>query len=74
MSRLERFIRRLRAQRACPDAAESLVRDLEGPVLEFGLGNGRTYDHLRQRFPDREIFVFERQPRPIPTSCPTRAI
>jgi hypothetical protein len=51
MSRLERFIRRLRAQRACLDAAESLVRDLEGPVLEFGLGNGRTYDHLRQLFP-----------------------
>jgi len=30
-------------------------------VLELGLGNGRTYDHLRGLFPDREIWVFERQ-------------
>ncbi len=62
MSRLERFIRRLQAQRACLDAAQSLVRGLEGPVIELGLGSGRTYDHLRLLFPDREIFVFERQP------------
>ncbi len=29
-------------------------------MLELGLGNGRTYDHLRGLFPDREIFVFDR--------------
>jgi hypothetical protein len=36
------------------------VRGLDGPVLELGLGNGRTYDHLRQLFPERDIFVCER--------------
>jgi S-adenosyl-L-methionine methyltransferase len=70
MSRLERFIRRLQAQRACLEAARRLVRDLEGPVLEFGLGNGRTYDHLRLLFPDREIFVFERKPAAGPEFTP----
>ncbi|MBM3542582.1 MAG: hypothetical protein FJX51_11085, partial [Alphaproteobacteria bacterium] len=61
MSRLDSFIRRLQAQRACLDHAAMLVRDLPGPVLEFGLGNGRTYDHLRETFPGREIFAFDRQ-------------
>ncbi|MEJ0068675.1 MAG: class I SAM-dependent methyltransferase [Pseudomonadota bacterium] len=28
-------------------------------MLELGLGNGRTYDHLRSLFPDHEIFVFD---------------
>ena len=32
-----------------------------GLILEFGLGNGRTYDHLRQNLPGREIYVFERK-------------
>ena len=49
MSRLDSFIRRLQAQRACLDRAAELVRDLPGPVVEIGLGNGRTYDHLRRR-------------------------
>ena len=61
MSRLDSVIRRLRAQRACLERAAGLVRDLPGPVLELGLGNGRTYDHLREICPGREIFVFERQ-------------
>jgi len=39
-----------------------LVSDLPGPIVELGFGNGRTYDHLRELFPGREIFVFERQP------------
>ena len=29
-------------------------------MLELGLGNGRTYDHLRELFPDRAIYVCER--------------
>jgi S-adenosyl-L-methionine methyltransferase len=70
MSRLDSFIRRLEAQRACLDMAAVMVREVEGPVLELGLGNGRTYDHLRQLFPDRGIFVCERSvaahPRCIP--------
>ena len=61
MSRLDSFIRRLQAQRACLDQAVHLIRDLPGPVLELGLGNGRTYDHLRERLPARDIYVCERQ-------------
>lgn len=61
MSRLDSFIRRMMAQRACLDRAAELIRDLPGPVLEFGLGNGRTYDHLREILPARPIYVFERE-------------
>jgi hypothetical protein len=70
MSRLDSFIRRLQAQRACLDRAAMLIRDLEGPVLELGLGNGRTYDHLRERLPGRTIFVFDRQIAAHPDSVP----
>ena len=41
-----------------------------GPVLELGLGNGRTYDHLRELLPEREIFVFERQLAAHPACIP----
>ena len=61
MSRLDSVLRRLQAQRDCLDLAVRLVRDLPGPVFELGLGNGRTYDHLRERCPERDIFVFDRQ-------------
>ena len=33
---------------------------MEGPVLELGLGNGRTFDHLRERLPGRRIVAFDR--------------
>ena len=59
MSRLDSFIRRMSAQRACIDQAAAMLQELPGPVLELGLGNGRTYDHLRICFPGREIFVFD---------------
>src|SRR5689334_15757612 len=70
MSRLDSFIRRLEAQRACLDQAARLIEGLPGNVLEFGLGNGRTYDHLRERLPDREIYVFERQIAAHPACIP----
>ena len=60
MSRLDSFIRRLEAQRACLNLAGALVRRLDGVILELGLGNGRTYDHLRELCPGREIYVCER--------------
>lgn len=60
MSRLDSMIRRMSAQRACLDAVAAAIADLPGPVLELGLGNGRTYDHLRERLPGREILVFDR--------------
>jgi S-adenosylmethionine-dependent methyltransferase len=70
MSRLDSFIRRLEAQRACLDRAAELIRDLDGFVLELGLGNGRTYDHLRSLFPDRAIYVCERQVAAHPDCVP----
>lgn len=60
MSRLESFIRRMTAQR---DILDMICREMtlnDGPVIELGLGNGRTYDHLRERLPDRRIIAFDR--------------
>jgi hypothetical protein len=70
MSRLDSFIRRLEAQRACLNLAAGLVRHIDGVVLELGLGNGRTYDHLRELFPDRDIFVCERRVAAHPDCVP----
>ena len=61
MSRLDSFIRRLTAQRDCLDMAAGLVEALPGPILELGLGNGRSFDHLAGLFPHRDIFVCDRQ-------------
>ena len=70
MSRLDSFIRRLEAQRACLNHAAELIAGLDGVALELGLGNGRTYDHLRELFPDREIYVCERQVAAHPDCLP----
>jgi len=70
VSRLDSMIRRLKAQRACIDWAAGEIRSLPGSILELGLGNGRTYDHLRERCPGREIFVFERQINAHPDCIP----
>jgi hypothetical protein len=70
MSRLDSFIRRLEAQRACLDRAAALIETCPGPVLEFGLGNGRTFDHLRETLPTRDIFVFERAVAAHPDCVP----
>src|SRR5690606_39857021 len=73
MSRLDSFIRRLEAQRACLGLAAAMIHALPGPVLELGLGNGRTYDHLRELLPEREIFVFEREVNAHPDCIPDAA-
>lgn len=70
MSRLERMIARLLTQRACIGEAARLIGDLGGPVLEIGLGKGRTYSHLRATLPDREIFAFDRDVHAPPDSVP----
>ncbi|MGE0154871.1 MAG: class I SAM-dependent methyltransferase [Reyranellaceae bacterium] len=70
MSRLDSFIRRMQAQRDCLNHVAGQVHGMPGPILELGLGNGRTYDHLRQLFPEREIFVFEREVRAHPDCIP----
>ena len=73
MSRLDSFIRRLEAQRACIDFAARPGNVPEGPIFELGLGNGRTFDHIRECFPGREIFVFDRQMNANPASVPDAA-
>jgi S-adenosyl-L-methionine methyltransferase len=70
VSRLDSFIRRLEAQRACLDRAAALIAELPGLVLEFGLGNGRSYDHLRERLPSRDIYVLDRQVAAHPACIP----
>ncbi len=73
MSRLDSFIRRLEAQRACLDSAMEMIRDVDGPVLELGLGNGRTYDHLRANLAGRPIYVFDRRVAAHPDCIPDPA-
>ena len=70
MSRLDLFIDRMVSQRACLDFAIALSADMDGPVFELGLGNGRTYHHMRERIADRDIFVFERAVAAHPDSMP----
>jgi hypothetical protein len=70
MSRLDSFIRRLSAQRDILNAIREEVDRIEGPILELGLGNGRTFDHLRELFPDRRIIAFDREARAYSSSTP----
>lgn len=70
MSRLDSVIRRLEAQRACLEHAIALIDGLPGPILEVGLGHGRTYDHLRLACPGRDIYVFERRAAPGAEATP----
>jgi hypothetical protein len=70
LTRLDKAIRRLEAQRACLDWAVAEIADIPGLVVELGLGNGRSFDHLRARLPERDIYVFERNPAAHPASTP----
>ena len=70
MSRLDSAIRRLQAQKAALEDAAARVAGLPGHVLELGLGNGRTYDHLRSILPGRRIVVFDRQVAAHPDCIP----
>ncbi len=70
MSRLDSFIRRMQAQRSCLNAAAKAIADMPGPIFELGLGNGRTYDHFRELFPDRDIVVVEKKISAHPDCIP----
>ena len=70
MSRLDVFIDRMVSQRACLDHAVAATAAMPGPVLELGLGNGRTYHHLRETVTGRQILVFERAVASHPDSTP----
>jgi trans-aconitate methyltransferase len=70
-SLLDRVIRRTEAQR---DLLARLAAEApDGPVLELGLGNGRTYDHLREALSGREVFAFDRAITAAPASLPDAA-
>jgi S-adenosyl-L-methionine methyltransferase len=71
MSRLDSMIARLTAQRLCLNHAAALIRPLPGVVLEVGLGNGRTFSHVREQMPDRQIYVFDRAINAHPDCRPT---
>ena len=60
-NRLDRMIMRLTAQRNCLAHGLALIAELPGPVLEFGLGKGRTYDYLRRHGNGRRIIAFDRE-------------
>lgn len=71
MTRLDLFIARMVSQRACLDHAIAQTSTMTGPVFELGLGNGRTYHHMRERITDgRSIYVFERAVASHPDSTP----
>jgi hypothetical protein len=71
MSRLDIFINRMVSQRACLNAAAAATADMAGPVFELGLGNGRTFHHMCEIMPGRDIYVFERAIASHPDSTPT---
>ncbi|MTI43735.1 S-adenosylmethionine-dependent methyltransferase [Roseibium hamelinense] len=70
MSRLDSFIRRMTSQKIILEHLVDQVNEIEGPILELGLGNGRTYDHLREIYPEKEIFVFDFDMTCHPSSAP----
>lgn len=70
MSRLDSMLRRLTAQRDGLNWAAAQIEGLEGDVLDMGLGNGRTYDHLREALPQRRIWVMDRVLQCHPDSTP----
>jgi hypothetical protein len=73
LSRLDSFIRRLEAQRACLDF--SIGNLVPGAVVELGLGNGRSYDHLRERLAgSRAIYALDRQLSAHPECVPTELL
>lgn len=74
MSRLDSFIRRLDAQRLCLAWAVTASREVAGAALEVGLGNGRTYDHLRELLAgSRPIFALDRALNAHPDCAPDAA-
>ncbi len=73
MSRLESMLRRLAAQRDGLNWAAEQTAALPGDVLDLGLGNGRTYDHLREILPDRRIWVIDRVLQCHPSCTPPPA-
>jgi trans-aconitate methyltransferase len=66
MSQLDIHIEQKIAQRDSIDLAARQLAGRPGWIVEFGLGRGRSYSHLAVRFPDREIYCFDRERSSIP--------
>ena len=73
MSRLDSMLRRLSAQRDGLNWAAEQIAGMAGDVLDLGLGNGRTYDHLREILPERRIWVIDRALNCHPSCVPPAA-
>lgn len=73
MSRLDSMLRRLAAQRDGLNWAAEQTADLAGDALDLGLGNGRTYDHMREIMPERRIWVIDRVLQCHPSCTPPEA-
>jgi hypothetical protein len=73
MSRLDSFIRRMSAQRDILNDLAPRIAGLSGLILEFGLGSGRSFDHLCEHCPGRRIVVFESVVNEGPTWRPPPA-
>ena len=70
MSRLDSMLRRFTAQRDGLNWAGAEIAGVSGDVLDMGLGNGRTYDHLREILPDRRVWVIDRVLQCHPSCVP----
>lgn len=70
MSRLDSMLRRLTAQRDGLNWVAGQIAGTDGDVLDLGLGNGRTYDHLREVLPNRRILVIDRVLQCHPSCVP----
>ena len=70
MSRLDSMLRRLTAQRDGLNWAAEQISAMDGDVLDMGLGNGRTYDHLREILSSRRIWVIDRVLQCHPSCVP----
>lgn len=74
MSRLDSMLRRLNAQRDGLNWAAAETESLTGDALDMGLGNGRTYDHLRETLANiqggRRIWVIDRVLQCHPSCVP----
>lgn len=70
MSRLDSHIQQKIAQRDSINLAAKWLSGEKGLIVEFGLGSGRSYSHLLERFPGREIFCFDRSAKTHPRSRP----
>jgi hypothetical protein len=67
------MLRRFAAQRDGLNWAAGQTADLVGDALDLGLGNGRTYDHMRETMPERRIWVIDRVLQCHPSCTPPDA-